>query len=201
MIHIRRLGFTTKTRRPRSNPERAGFKPASRFRNPISVISVRSVVKIFRRATCTLTLLGTLFMPATSNAEQLCVRLESPNRVVRQVTARPGATMRLTFRHSIYGSQVDELFALRQDGFQPRQLRYAEARLAEFYGHDNAKFDKGAWVVQPNAALLPSVNLILSADAAMALHFEELANRETILLQPGGALRLTVASCPSHAHG
>ncbi|MGZ8479747.1 MAG: hypothetical protein ACXW6K_17290 [Candidatus Binatia bacterium] len=112
-----------------------------------------------------------------------------------------GGAMRLSFRHSIYGSQVEEVFSLRRDGFQLTQLRYSEARLVDFYGYENADLENGAWVVNPPPVLLPSLNLNISADATMALYFDRRYDSKPLTIRPTGALRLTVASCKSSAHG
>ena len=98
--------------------------------------------------------------------------------------------MRLSFRHSIYGSQVEELFALRREGFQLTQLRYSEARLVDFYGYENAELENGAWVVNPPPVLLPSLSLSTSADAAMSLHFDRHDHAKPLVIRPTGALRL-----------
>jgi hypothetical protein len=148
---------------------------------------------------CALAVLGALLLPAIGNAQPLCVRVLNDNRIERSVPVRFGSTLRLNFRHSIYRSQVEELFAVRQNGFELTQLRYGEARLVDFYGYENAKHENGLWVVTPTPALLPSLSLILSADASMSLHFDRQANSKRLVIQPGSALRLTVATCENGA--
>lgn len=147
-----------------------------------------------------LAVLSVLLTTNFANAELLCVQLISDNTVKRSVPVQLGA-MRLSFRHSIYGSQVEEVFSLRRDGFQLTQLRYSEARLVDFYGYENADLENGAWVVNPPPVLLPSLNLNISADAAMALYFDRRYDSKPLTIRPTGALRLTVASCKSSAHG
>ena len=144
-------------------------------------------------------MLGALLLPAIGNAQPLCVRVLNDNGIEHSVPIRLGNTLRLSFRHSIYASRVEEVFALRHDGFQLIQLRYAEARLVDFYGYENAKHENGLWVVTPTPTLLPSLNLILSADASMSLHFDRHANSKRLVIQPGSALRLTVATCENSA--
>ena len=149
-------------------------------------------------------LLGALLVwlfPAGSGAQSLCVQLKTDTAVQRSVPVRLGSTLRLSFRHSIYGSQVEELFALRRDGFELIHLRFAEARLVDFYGYENAEHENGLWVVTPAPALLPSLNLILSADASMSLHFDRYANSKQLVIQPNSSLRVTVTSCKSSSHG
>ena len=140
-----------------------------------------------------------LLLPAISNAQPLCVQLMNDSGIERSVPVRLGSTLHLSFRHSIYGSQVEEVFSLRRDGLQLTQLRYAEARLVDFYGYENAKNENGLWVVTPTPTLLPALNIILSADASMSLHFYRYANSKRLVIQPGSALRLTVATCENSA--
>ena len=155
----------------------------------------------FKRSRLLIAALSAGLLPVTGNAQSLCVQLMSNSGIERSVPVRLGNTLRLTFRHSIYGSQVEEVLALRRDGFQLTQLRYAEARLVDFYGYENAEHKNGLWVVTPAPTLLPSLNLILSADASMSLHFDRQANSKQLVIQPGSALRLTVATCENSADG
>ena len=150
--------------------------------------------------TCTFTILGALLVPAFGGAQSLCVRLSDASGIVRSVPAQLGDALRLKFRHSIYGSQVEELFTLRPGGFALSQLRYSEARLVDFYGHENAVKEAGMWVVTPAPALISALHVNLSADAAMSLRFDRSTGSEPVTIQPNGALRLTVASCQSRAH-
>jgi hypothetical protein len=119
----------------------------------------------------------------------------------RRVPINLGGTLRLSFRHSIYGSQVEELFALRRDGFELTQLRYGEARLVEFYGHENGQFEDGAWIVTPTPTLVPVLNLHPSSNAAMSLHLDRTANANSLPIRPDSSLRLTVTSCKNGTHG
>ena len=130
-----------------------------------------------------------------SPTQPLCVALTNDSGVQRSLPITPGSALRLSFRHSIYGSQVEEVFALRRDGFQLTQLRYGEARLVDFYGHEHAQFENGVWIVTPTPTLLPSLNLHLSSDAVMSLRFDRSANAKQLVIQPGSALRVTVAAC------
>lgn len=149
-------------------------------------------------------LLGALcasLLPAISNAQLPCVQLMSASGTARSVPVRLGGTLRLSFRHSIYSSQVEEVFVLRRDGFELIQLRYAEARLVEFYGYENAHQENGVWVVTPATTLLSSLNLTLSGDAAMSLHFDQRADAEQLVIHPGSAYRLTATSCKGRSNG
>jgi len=147
-------------------------------------------------------LLGALLvslLPANGGAQSLCVQLSSDTGAQGSVPVSLGSTLHLSFRHSIYGSQVEEVFVLRRDGFQLTQLRYGEARLVDFYGYENARYEDGAWVITPAPVLLSSLNLNLSSDASMSLHFDRRAKSKRLVIQPGGALRLTVATCENGA--
>ena len=156
---------------------------------------------IFKRSILLIAAFSAWLLPVTGNAQSSCVQLISDSGMEQSVPVRLGGTLRLSFRHSIYGSRVEEVFALRRDGLELIQLRYGEARLVEFYGHENGQFEDGLWVVTPKPTLLPSLNLILSADASMSLHFARHADSKQLVFQPGSALRLTVATCENGTHG
>ena len=133
--------------------------------------------------------------------QSLCVELSSDTGALRSLPIDLGSILRLSFRHSIYGSQVEEVFMLRSDGFQLARLRYSEARLVDFYGYENAKLENSTWIVTPKPALLPYLRLNMSSDAFMSLRFDPHANGKPRSIRPTGALRLTVAYCKSSAHG
>lgn len=152
---------------------------------------------------CRLLLLSALvaaLIPAFGSAQSFCVQLSNDLGIERSVPVNLGGMLRLSFRHSIYGSQVEEVFSLAPGGFQLRQLRYSEARLVEFYGHESASRDNDAWVVTPAPIHLSSLNLKSSSDA-MFVRFDESAFAKQLLIPPAGALRLTVASCDQGANG
>jgi hypothetical protein len=153
----------------------------------------------FKRGKLLIAALSAWLMPVTGNAQSLCVQLMSDCGIAQSVPVRLGSTLHLSFRHSIYGSQIEEVFALRRAGLELIQLRYGEARLVDFYGYENAEHKNGLWVVTPTPTLLPSLNLMLSADASMSLHFDRHANSKQLVIQPGSALRLTVATCENSA--
>jgi hypothetical protein len=149
----------------------------------------------FKRNRLLIAALSAWLLPVTANAQSLCVQLMSASGAHHTVPIRLGSRLRLSFRHSIYGSQIEEVFALRRDGFELIQLRYSEARLVEFYGYENAEHENSLWVVTPTPTLLPSLNLMLSADASMSLHFDRDAKSKQLVIQPGSALRVTIGSC------
>jgi hypothetical protein len=151
-----------------------------------------------------LLLLGALFValiPAFGSARSFCVQLSNDLGIERSVPVNLGGTLRLSFRHSIYGSQVEEVFSLRPGGFQLTQLRYGEARLVEFYGHESASRDNDAWVVTPAPIHLSTLDLKSSSNGAMSLQFDKSALAKPLMIPPAGALRLTVAACDRSANG
>lgn len=131
----------------------------------------------------------------------MCVGLRGDPGVQRTVPIRLGSTLRLSFRHSIYGSQVEELFTVRGNGFELAQLRYSEARLAEFYGHDRAVYENGAWVVRPRSAPISSLGLRTSSAAAMSLVVEQEQRSIDLAILANGGLHLTIASCKEAHNG
>ena len=142
-----------------------------------------------------------LLLAGPASAAEICVQLARDGRIHQSIPAAAGGDLRLRFRHSIYGSEVEELFHVQPDGLQLVQLRYAEARLAEFYGHDNAKYDDGAWIFRPAPALLRSLDLRLSPEAAMSLIIGTQTNLVQLVVPSGAALRVTVAPCVVHRDG
>ena len=145
--------------------------------------------------------LSQLQSPDTSKAQSLCVEMRNDNGIERSVPVRLKSTLRLSFRHSIYGSQVEELFTVRRNGFELTQLRYSEARLVDFYGYENAKHENGVWIVALAPRRFPSLSLNSSSDASMSLRLEPQPGLLRPILQPGRALRLTVAACKDASDG
>ena len=159
-------------------------------------------LKFNRAGSLSLLLLSALFIfpfSANGGAQSLCVQLKPDTGDERSVPVSLGSKLRLSFLHSIYGSRIDEVFSVIPDGFRLTQLRYSEARLAEFYGHEFASHINDAWVVTPAPVFLSSLNL-RSSGAAMSLHFDQSPNVKQVMIPPGGALRLTVASCDRNAN-
>lgn len=140
-------------------------------------------------------------LPSNSNAQSLCLRMIKDSGVAQSVAVSPGTIMRVGFRHSIYGSQVEERFALRNDGFYLTQLRYGEARLVDFYGHEDALYDDGAWIVSPAPTRILSLDLKTSTAGAIMVQFDFPTASKPLIVHPKSALRLTLASCTSSAHG
>ncbi len=144
-------------------------------------------------------LVGTLYallFPALSNAQSPCVHATDDGGNRRSVPVSLGSALHLNFIHSIYASQVEEIFLIRANGFELTQLRYGEARLVDFYGHEAARRDNGMWIVTPAPAFLPALHLNLSVDALMSVR----AGDQKITLPPAAAYRVTVGDCNDHGH-
>lgn len=78
-----------------------------------------------------------------------------------------GEAVRVGFRHSVYGSSVEEHFEVAEGGLRLVRLRYGEARLAEFYGHEHVVPADGHWIVDVPATLHATLPLRVSRDSAM----------------------------------
>jgi hypothetical protein len=150
----------------------------------------------FKRNWFLLGALCALLLPAMSNAQSWCVHTTDDGGNQRRVPVSLGRKLHLNFTHSIYASQVEEIFLIRSNGFELTQLRYGEARLAEFYGFENSRLENGVWIVTPPAALLPALNLNLSNHALMSLRIED----KILTLQPARAHRVSVGACSGHGH-
>ena len=112
-----------------------------------------------------------------------------------------GSEIRLRFAHSIYGSRVEEVFRLGPEAFHVTALRYAEPRLVEFYGHDRAVYENGAWVVRPRSAPIASLGLRTSSAAAMSLLVEQEQRFINLAIPANSVLHLTIASCKEAHNG
>ena len=140
-------------------------------------------------------------LPARADGSLLCVQAEKNGTVWRRIEAAPGSEVRLSFQHSLYGSRVEEFFNLRPEGFQLTELRYAEPRLVEFYGHESAKYDNGVWIVRPQPALFPSLTLHASFDASISLFFDHQTKLVQLAVPTDSAVRLTIADCKDARDG
>jgi hypothetical protein len=84
-------------------------------------------------------------------AQRVCLTLDTEQqRATYPIVV--GDALYLSFRHSIYGSEVEEQFQVAPGGFRANKLRYAELRLVEFYGYESATNEDGWWVVHNPAA-------------------------------------------------
>jgi len=146
-------------------------------------------------------LLGLLLLPVPGGAGSLCLRLETAGRIVATIPAAPASELRLSFRHSIYATTVEEVFNIRGDGLQLARLLYAEPRLVEFYGHEGARYEDGSWVVTPEHRSFATLNLRVSPDSFMQLSLDSQPIPLRELVETGGAVRVAVAACAGGNNG
>lgn len=142
-----------------------------------------------------------LLLPAGIHGESRCVHVKKDGSVWRTMPAFIGSEIRLRFAHSIYGSRVEEVFRLGPEAFHVTALRYAEPRLVEFYGHDRAVYENGAWVVRPRSAPIASLGLRTSSAAAMSLLVEQEQRFINLAIPANSVLHLTIASCKEAHNG
>src|SRR5262245_9396666 len=125
------------------------------------------------------------------------------DRNKRRATYRSvvGDYLHLSFRHSIYGSEVEEHFQIVPRGFRASKLRYAELRLVEFYGHESATNEDGWWIVHRSSLEFPTFDLRVSREASIDIIFtgQTLSLRNDSAI--GGRARLSVSACPRESHG
>jgi hypothetical protein len=143
-------------------------------------------------------LFGSLLATA-AGAEPVCLNVQKTGAIARYPVSI-GDKFNITFRHSIYGSQVEEQFRVTSQGFQLTELRYAEPRLVEFYGHEWAANEDGRWVVRKLGTVLASLDLHVSPGAAIGVVIGEIPAVEHNMLSDGRA-RLTLSTCPRSNHG
>jgi len=125
----------------------------------------------------------------------LCFNIEKNAGAAERILTAVGDQLHLSFNHSIYNSAVEEIFAVREEGFQLTRLRYSEARLVEFYGYEKADFEDGIWSVTPEPVLLHDLNLRVSDSSRMKLTLRSATSLRDIRPPSGAALRITVAAC------
>jgi hypothetical protein len=126
-----------------------------------------------------------------SPAEPLRLVLAGARGVSRLAVA-PGQRVRLRFSHSIYGSLVEESFAVVEGGFELVRLRYAEQRTAEYYGHEHARRDGRWWTVESPPRVLASIALRVSPESNMRLRMGTRTIRLDDLAERGGAVHMRV---------
>jgi hypothetical protein len=127
-------------------------------------------------------------------AQPICLNVQTKNGSARHAIAA-GDELYLTFPHSIYGSQVEEHFRATSEGFQLTELRYAEPRLIEFYGHESAFKKDGQWVVRQRGLLLTLLDLHVSPDSWIRVRFgvESLTVKHDSVSD--GRARLLLSAC------
>jgi hypothetical protein len=98
----------------------------------------------------------------------------------------------LRFQHSIYGSMVEETFAACAGGLETRLLRYEEARLAEYYGHEHAVQRGEWWIVEPGRRSMASISLRVTPQSGMRLSVADVAFDLTKMVRAGGSIRVSI---------
>ena len=140
------------------------------------------------------------FPPAPAHAAGLCLKVDTGGREALSLPIANGGKLRLSFINSVYGSSVEEVFRIGDEGLQSFRLSYAEPRLVEFYGHEGASYENGSWVVAPAPRRFKTLDLRVSGDSAIEIAVDGgvVALRETARI--GANARLSVASCEAN-HG
>jgi hypothetical protein len=146
--------------------------------------------------------LAEAWLAPPAGAEAICVRAwAEESQRGGALPARIGEEVRLRFRHSLYRSHVEEQFRITEDGLRLVRLRYAERRLAEFYGHEAARREGRWWVVEASGPPVPSLTLRSSAGAGIVL---SVGGRTLPLWQwakPGEGVHLMIAQCEGSQDG
>ncbi len=137
--------------------------------------------------------IGVLATPLPANS--VCLRLEGDQGRMGWRTVAAGEEVRLRFRHSLWGSLVEEGFRVVADGFELVWLRYAEARLAEYYGHEAARREGDWWVVAGDRRRLRTLTLRGSRESELEISVgsERIALWDQV--ERGDAIRLAVTAC------
>ena len=156
--------------------------------------------RLSSQAATVLALLFPLALGSPAAAQIVCLTLDTEQqRVTYPIVV--GDALHLNFRHSIYGSQVEEQLQVAPGGFRANKLRYAELRLVEFYGHESATNEGGWWIVHNPGREFPSLDLRVSRAASIRISFLD----QTISLQNDtaidGRVGLSVSACPRESHG
>jgi hypothetical protein len=154
----------------------------------------------FTAVAAALVLLLTLAPGNAAAAQRVCLTLDTKlQRVTYPIVV--GDPLHLSFRHSIYGSEVEEQFQVVPRGFRANKLRYAELRLVEFYGHESATNEDGWWVVHNPGREFPTLDLRVSRAASIHITFIDqkisIGNDTAI----DGGVRLSVSACPGENNG
>ena len=153
-----------------------------------------------RRTTAFFALFFACLLITAPAAQPVCLNVQTKSASAHYPIAI-GDELYLTFPHSIYGSQVEEHFRVTSEGFQLTELRYADSRLVEFYGHEWAANEDGWWVVRQLRPVLSILDLRVSPDSWIAVVFG--AEKLTVKHNPlfDGRARLGLSACPRSNHG
>jgi hypothetical protein len=141
-----------------------------------------------------------LSLGSPAAAQRVCLTLDTEQqRVAYPIVV--GDALHISFRHSIYGSQVEEQFQVAPGGFRANKLRYAELRLVEFYGYESATNEDGWWVIHNPGREFATLDLRASRESSLRIAFLN----QTISLRSDTAIdgraRLSVSACPRESHG
>lgn len=153
-----------------------------------------------RRTTGFFALFFACLLVRAAAAQPVCLNVQTKGASAHHPIA-VGDELYLTFPHSIYGSQVEEHFRATSKGFQLVELRYADPRLVEFYGHEWAGNEEGRWVVRKRGPLLAILDLHVSPGSWIGVIFgtEKLTIKHDLL--SNGRARLALSACPKSNHG
>ena len=152
------------------------------------------------QAAATLALLLALSLSSAVAAQRVCLTLDTEQqRATYPIVV--GDALHLSFRHSIYGSQVEEQFQVAPGGLRANKLRYAELRLVEFYGHESATNEDGWWVVHNPSREFPTLDLRVSRESSLSITFlgQTISLRSDAAID--GRLRLSVSACLGENNG
>jgi hypothetical protein len=152
------------------------------------------------QAAAPLGLLLALALGSAVAGQRVCLTVDTEQQTVTYPIV-VGDALHLSFRHSIYGSEVEEQFQVAPGGFRANKLRYAEQRLVEFYGHELATNEDGWWIVHNPGREFPTLDLRVSREASLRITFLD----QTISLRSDTAIdgraRLSVSACPRENNG
>ena len=148
-----------------------------------------------RRTTGFSALFFASLLVTAASALPVCLNLQTKSGSAHYPIA-VGEKLSLVFSHSIYGSQVEEYFRATSEGFKLSELRYAEPRLVEFYGHEWAANEDGRWVVRKRGPLLAILDLRVSPGSWIDVIFgsEKLTVKHDS--SNDGRARLALSACP-----
>lgn len=130
----------------------------------------------------------------------LCLNVKAGDRQVASLPVTLGSKLSLRFVNSVYGSSVEEIFRLTDEGLQSSRVLYAEARLVEFYGYETASYENGFWVVTPVSRRFNPLHLRVSSDSAVEIALDGGVIPLPEAAAAGASARLSVASCEAN-HG
>jgi hypothetical protein len=144
--------------------------------------------------------LTALIGASPAHTESICLHVQAGERSALYPVAA-GSRFAMSFLHSIYGTEVQEQFRITPNGFQTDQLRYAELRLAEFYGHEAAKLEQGWWTVNNPGMELRQLDVRLSEGSNFRISFGERKVRLAENQAMGDPVRLLVVVCRDTSRG